>query len=160
MEFCPPNTTLSQITDGNVNICFIDTILDPVILFVSLVGGVHQYRLYYRFSTPFQSASINKSALYNFQWFLHVVSPLLGIGIFAITSAGYELAVTGLGILNVITGTLPWILAGVLLGLERGRQLPVSARHGHGHVLLIFWTLALMQVNLRLSTVTQELWWD
>jgi len=159
MKYCPPNTTLSQIINGNVNICFIDTLIDPVILLVSLVGGLHQYKLYYRFSTPLQPASINKSVLYNLQWFLHVVAPLLGVGIFATSSAGYGLDVTGLGILNLITGTLPWILAGVLLGLERGRQLPVSARHGHGPVLLIYWTLALMQVNVRLSTLTQELWW-
>ena len=34
------------------------------------------------------------------QWFLHVVAPLLGVGIFATSTAGYGLDVTGTDILK------------------------------------------------------------
>ena len=55
---------------------------------------------------------------------------------------------------------LCWTVSSVLTSLERYRQLPISARHGHGPVLLVFWTLAFMQVNFRLIVVTKEAWYN
>ena len=56
---------------------------------------------------------------------------------------------------NEVTGVMV-----LTLSLERYRQLPISARHGHGPVLLIFWTLAFMQVNFRFIMLTKEAWYD
>jgi len=159
MDYCPPNSTLSDIVQGKVTSCFINTVTDPLLLVVSLVAGLHQYRLYSHFSTPFDPQLIQKSVLYNIQLVLHFVLPMCSIGRFVLVSVGYGEPVAGVGILNLITSTLPWISTGVLLQLERGHQLPVSARHGHGPVLLIYWTLAFMQVNLRLASLTHEEWW-
>ncbi len=66
---------------------------------------------------------------------------------YAIQVWGYSRPATGLDLLNLGTGAGAWAATAVLTQLERGWQLPISARHGHGPVLLIFWTLAFIQVT-------------
>ncbi len=66
----------------------------------------------------------------------------------AIQVWGYARPATGLDLLNLGTGAGAWAATAVLTQLERGWQLPISARHGHGPVLLIFWTLAFIQVKV------------
>ena len=73
---------------------------------------------------------------------------------------GYRDQVCGVQVLTLVTMVLCWTVSSVLTSLERYRQLPISARHGHGPVLLVFWTLAFMQVNFRLIVVTKEAWYN
>merc|ERR1719334_86490 len=63
-------------------------------------------------------------------------------------------------ILSLLTSIFCWTFSVILTSLERHRQLPISVRHGHGPVLLIFWTLAFMQVNFRLIVLTKEPWYN
>jgi len=161
MEYCPANSSLGGILQGDFNRCFIDTVTDPVLLVVALVAGVHQFCLYRNYSTPVLESTLAKakSCCYNFQVLLHLLLPVLCIGGTLVSLLGYRNPVHGVHILNLVTGTLPWIITGVLVRLERSRQLPVSARSGHGPVLLIFWGLAFIQANLRLSSLWAEEWW-
>ena len=73
---------------------------------------------------------------------------------------GNQEAVTGVGVFSLLTQLTCWSLSCLLTSLERYRQLPISPRQGHGPVLLIFWTLAFMQVNFRLIVVMKEPWYS
>ncbi|XP_023333270.1 ATP-binding cassette sub-family B member 6, mitochondrial [Eurytemora carolleeae] len=147
MDYCPPNATLSGVLHGEVHRCFLDTVTDPFLLVVSLLAGCHQYKLYSTFSTPLDSTNFNSSYLFYLQLFLHGFLPVINILSFITGIFGFISPVHGVDILNIITGTLPWFFTGVLLHMERGRQLPVSPTNGHGPVLLIFWTLAFMLIS-------------
>ena len=37
--FCPSNSSLSDISRGEVNRCFLDTLTDPFLLLVALIAG-------------------------------------------------------------------------------------------------------------------------
>jgi len=161
MDFCPGNSSLSDITVGHITRCFLDTLTTPLLLASILVAGVHQLRLYRRFSTPLDTFHLPPSScLYFFQLLLHILLPFLGIAIFLLHYLGYVHSITGVDILCLSSSVLTWPLAGWLLFLERNRQLPIAPLQGHGPVLLIFWTLAFIQSNVRLITITKEPWYS
>ena len=39
IPYCPPNTSLSDITTGDISSCFIDTVIDPLLLLVAAAAG-------------------------------------------------------------------------------------------------------------------------
>jgi len=158
--FCPPNISLSNIVTGELSLCFIDTVTDPLLLLVSVAAGLHQWRLYRRFSTPVEVVNIRPSKLFCFQLLFQFLLPFICTARFIMALSGYNVKINGVMILTLITNFLCWIVSIILTCLERYRQLPISARHGHGPVLLIFWTLAFMQVNFRFIVLTKEPWYN
>jgi len=160
ITFCQANISLSSITRGELSLCFIDTVTDPLLLVVALAAGLHQWRLYRRFSTPVEVANIRPSKLFVFQILFQVLLPLICVARFLLTILGYKTELTGVMVLTLVTSITCWTISTILTSLERHRQLPISARHGHGPVLLIFWTLAFMQVNFRFIVLTKEAWYD
>jgi len=158
--YCPANQSLSSVTEGNISACFIDTVINPLLILVALAAGLHQWRLYKRFSTPIDSGNIRPSNLFIFQIIFQLLIPSVTVANFLLHVYGYHELVSGVQVFTIVTSLLCWTLSSVLTSLERYRQLPISARHGHGPVLLIFWTLAFMQINFRLIVVTQEVWYN
>ena len=184
-RYCPANTSLPSVLHGELSLCLIDTATDPLILVVALLAGpqqknkklknkdkkqniivivtlltgLHQLRLYRRFSTEFDSNVLPFSFLYILQLALQLCLPCIAIGTLLLHTLGLHQELCGVHILSLTTSILSWTVATILTRLERTHQLPISARHGHGPVLLIFWTLAFMQVNFRLVVVSSEPWW-
>ena len=184
-RYCPANTSLPSVLHGELSLCLIDTATDPLILAVALLAGpqqknkklknkdkkqnlilivalpagLHQLRLYRRFSTEFDSNVLPFSFLYILQLALQLCLPCIAIGTLLLHTLGLHQELCGVHILSLTTSILSWTVATILTRLERTHQLPISARHGHGPVLLIFWTLAFMQVNFRLVVVSSEPWW-
>ena len=39
LTYCPPNISLSDITNGNISSCFIDTVINPLLLLVAAAAG-------------------------------------------------------------------------------------------------------------------------
>jgi len=160
ITYCQANTSLSSVLTGDLSLCFIDTVTDPLLLLVALAAGLHQWRLYRKFSTPVEVSNIRPSKLFVFQILFQILLPLICLSHFLLVVLGYKTEVTGVMVLTLVTSLTCWTISTILTSLERYRQLPISARHGHGPVLLIFWTLAFMQVNFRFIVLTKEAWYD
>ena len=160
LAYCPANESLASISRGNITSCFIDTVINPLLVLVAAAAGLHQWRLYKRYSTPVETSSIRPSKLFKFQILFQVLLPLICLADFLVSVFGYQLTVNGVGVFSLLTQSCCWSLSCLLTSLERYRQLPISPRHGHGPVLLVFWTLAFMQVNFRLIVLTKEPWYS
>eukprot|EP00092_Neocalanus_flemingeri_P036173 GFUD01039384.1.p1 GENE.GFUD01039384.1~~GFUD01039384.1.p1 ORF type:complete len:833 (-),score=230.22 GFUD01039384.1:183-2681(-) len=160
ITYCPANISLAGVVSGEFSLCFIDTVTDPLLLIVALAAGLHQWRLYRKFSTPVEVDNIRPSKLFVFQLLFQILLPLICLAHFLLVVFGYKEEVTGVMVLTLVTSIACWTTSTTLTSLERYRQLPISARHGHGPVLLIFWTLAFMQVNFRFIVLTKEAWYD
>jgi len=160
ITYCQANTSLASVLTGELSLCFIDTVTDPLLLLVALAAGLHQWRLYRKFSTPVEVSNIRPSKLFKFQVLFQILLPLICMSRFLLTLLGYKTEVTGVMVVTLVTSITCWTISTILTSLERYRQLPISARHGHGPVLLIFWTLAFMQVNFRFIVLTKEAWYD
>jgi len=158
-SYCPGNSTLDSVLQGRLSLCLIDTVTDPLLLLVAILAGLHQCRLYSRFSTLHEVSRLRPSLLYILQILLQILLPSAALTIFLLHYLGYNQEVAGVQVLSLTTSLLSWAIAAFLTRLERTRQLPISAQHGHGPVLLIFWTLAFMQVNFKLIVLTNETWW-
>jgi len=160
ISYCPPNISLSDVVSGDISLCFIDTATDPLLLLVALAAGLHQWKLYRRFSTPVEVANIRPSKLFVFQILFQILLPLASLAHFLLLVLGYKIEVTGVMILTLVTSLVCWTISTILTSLERYRQLPISPRHGHGPVLLVYWTIAFMQVNFRFIVLTKEAWYN
>ena len=160
LAYCPANVSLASISQGNISTCFIDTVINPLLVLVATAAGLHQWRLYKRFSTPVESSNLRPSKLFIFQILFQVMLPMISLAEFLLSVYGYKDPVNGVSVFSLLTQSCCWTLSCLLTSLERYRQLPISPRHGHGPVLLVFWTLAFMQVNFRLIVLTKEPWYD
>ena len=94
--------------------------------------GLHQWRLYKRFSTPVDTSNIRPSTLFIFQIIFQLSLPLVSGGQCVVSVWGYHDQWSGVTVFTLVTMILCWSVSSVLTSLERYRQLPISARHGHG----------------------------
>ena len=111
---------------GELSLCFIDTVTDPMLLLGALSAGLHQR---------------NGGSVFQ------ILLSLISLSHFLLAVLGYKTEVTGVMVHTLVTSITCWTISTILTSLERYRQLPISARHGHGAVLLIFCTVAFMQVT-------------
>ena len=99
-SYCPANVSLASIKRGEISSCFIDTVINPLLILVAAAAGykskccsdyeyslrgLHQWRLYKRFSTPIETSNIRPSRLFVFQILFQVLIP-------AVTAANFLLS--------------------------------------------------------------------
>ena len=85
ITYCPANESLASITKGNITTCFIDTVINPLLVLVAAAAGIHQWRLYRRFSTPVETSNIRPSKLFIFQILFQVLLPMVSVADFLLS---------------------------------------------------------------------------
>ena len=85
LAYCPANESLASITKGNITTCFIDTVINPLLVLVAAAAGLHQWRLYRRFSTPVETSNIRPSKLFFFQILFQVLLPMVSVADFLLS---------------------------------------------------------------------------
>ena len=85
LTYCPANESLASITKGNITSCFIDTVINPFLVVVAAAAGLHQWKLYRRFSTPVETSNIRPSKLFIFQIFFQVLLPMVSLADFLLS---------------------------------------------------------------------------
>ena len=85
ITYCPANESLASITKGNITTCFIDTVINPFLVVVAAAAGLHQWKLYRRFSTPVETSNIRPSKLFIFQIFFQVLLPMVSLADFLLS---------------------------------------------------------------------------
>ena len=100
--YCPLNVSLGSINNGDISSCFIDTIINPLLILVAaaagqkylvvklfvkqtLFSGLHQWRLYKRFSTPIETRNIRHSNLFIFQILFQLLLPTVSVAKFLLS---------------------------------------------------------------------------
>ena len=85
LAYCPANESLASISQGNITSCFIDTVINPFLVVVAAAAGLHQWKLYRRFSTPVETSNIRPSKLFIFQIFFQVLLPMVSLADFLLS---------------------------------------------------------------------------
>ena len=85
ITYCSANESLASITKGNITTCFIDTVINPLLVLVAAAAGIHQWRLYRRFSTPVETSNIRPSKLFIFQILFQVLLPMVSVADFLLS---------------------------------------------------------------------------
>ena len=89
LTYCAANDSLASITKGNITTCFIDTVINPLLVLVAAAAGLHQWRLYRRFSTPVETSNIRPSKLFIFQILFQVMLPMVSLADFLLSGDQY-----------------------------------------------------------------------
>ncbi|TGZ51703.1 Uncharacterized protein DBV15_03914 [Temnothorax longispinosus] len=133
MRYCPPNITFDDIwIDHGVSKCFMDTVSTSIISLYLIIFGSAQLWIYRKYGTETEESILPRSKLYNLQKFVLYLVPVLII-------------------------VYPYSI--YILKIERHKLLPSVPPHGHGFVLLGFWTLAFVAENLVLINIGKLEWW-
>lgn len=179
MLYCPPNTTFSEVwVNHGFNVCFYNTVTTSIVSCFIFVFGLIQFRLYWRYSTLLDDAVVlPKNWLFKAQVFGQLT--LVSLAVFEIIArhSVYKEQVYGYELVDLFGVFIIWPFSiGLLLvndwhkideriddhipdfQLERNYQLPSSPGLGHGAVLLITWTLALVAEVLDLLSLNNEDW--
>ncbi|KAH8307650.1 hypothetical protein KR044_007307, partial [Drosophila immigrans] len=161
MLYCPPNVTLSQIwTKHGISHCFMETVGPAICGGFLLVFGSIQLLMYRKYATPMDPTQISKSRLYAVQLFLLLFVPVLALLRFFLNARIYQdSAVYGYMILYTCVVCFSYPFCICLIVKERHYQLPSLPTRGHGLILLLFWTLALINEALAIVNMGNEDWW-
>ena len=112
-SYCPANVSLASIKRGEISSCFIDTVINPLLILVAAaagkkykyyseeisndtVQGLHQWRLYKRFSTPIETSNIRASRLFVFQILFQVLIPVVAVSTFVLSGENGTVSYGGL----------------------------------------------------------------
>ncbi|KAL6261955.1 hypothetical protein P5V15_007039 [Pogonomyrmex californicus] len=161
MRYCPPNITFTDIwVNHGMSKCFMDTVCISIISLYLIVFGSIQLWIYHKYGTEADENTLPKSKLYNLQKFVLYFVPFLSI-IRIILQATIldDGMVYGYMILTSILTIIVYPYSIYILKVERHKLLPSVLPHGHGLVLLGFWTLAFVAENLVLINIGKLEWW-
>lgn len=160
-NYCPPNITFGQIWVANgISKCFTDTVTISVLTIYLFIFGTAQLWVYKKYGTSVDHNSIAKSKLYNLQKILLYLVPLLSlIRIILQATILNEKKIFGYMILNTLLTLIVYPYSVHILRIERHKRLPSVPPHGHGLVLLGFWTLAFIGENFPFMNIGKSEWW-
>ncbi|RLU15388.1 hypothetical protein DMN91_012382 [Ooceraea biroi] len=161
MSYCPPNITFNDIwVDHGVSKCFMDTICTAVVSLYLIVFGSIQLWMYRKYGTEIDENTLPKSKLYNLQKFVLYFVPFLSLlRIILQATIMDDGMVYGYMILMTVSTVIIYPYSVYILKVERHKLLPSVPPHGHGLVLLGFWTLAFVGENIVFINIGKLEWW-
>ncbi|CAK9801941.1 ATP-binding cassette sub-family B member 6 [Anthophora plagiata] len=161
MSYCPPNVTFTDIwVNHGMSKCFMDTICIAVISSYLLIFGTIQLWMYHKYGTRSTAVLLPKSKLYIVQkFFLYFVPILSVVRIILQGTVLDDKKIYGYMILTTVLTVIVYPYSVYILKVERHKLLPSVPPHGHGMVLLGFWTIALVAENLVFVNIAKLEWW-
>ncbi|PSN53264.1 ATP-binding cassette sub-family B member 6 [Blattella germanica] len=161
MRYCPPNVTLNEIwINHGTSQCFMETVSVSVTAGLFFIFGSAQLWIYKKYATQIWESPLPISKLFIAQIFFTFLLPILAIVRFILQATVLNGgAVYWYMILSVVLTALMFPFSVILIYWERNFQLPASPTHGHGLVLLMFWTLVLISESLSFINLRREDWW-
>lgn len=161
MRYCPPNITFNDIwINHGVSKCFMDTVCTTIISLYLIIFGSVQLWIYRKYGTETDESTLPRSNLYNLQKFVLYLVPVLSvIRIILQATVLDDGMVYGYMILTTVLTVIVYPYSIYILKIERHKLLPSVPPHGHGLVLLGFWTLAFVAENLVLINIGKLEWW-
>ncbi|XP_072744876.1 ATP-binding cassette sub-family B member 6 [Anoplolepis gracilipes] len=161
MKYCPPNITFNDIwIDHGVSKCFMDTISIAIISLYLIIFGSIQLWIYHKYGTDADERILPRSKFYNLQKFFLYFVPFLSILRIILQATVLDnRMVYGYMIFSTVLTVIVYPYSIYILKVERHKLLPSVPPHGHGLVLLGFWTLAFVAENLVFVNIGKLEWW-
>ncbi|XP_076095199.1 ATP-binding cassette sub-family B member 6-like isoform X1 [Mytilus galloprovincialis] len=163
MKYCGDQLNITDIwIDDGINQCFLDTVTSSLLFAFLLIFGCVQCSMFRKYSTPIDTNTRKGTLGFTCQvLFTLVLATEPVIHAVLQDTAIYPQKVYGYQILTMIALFLAWSGSIRLLFLERNKALPTIPTRGHGLVLLMLWTLALIKEHLPLiSWWSNRYWWN
>ncbi|KAF6213692.1 hypothetical protein GE061_011414 [Apolygus lucorum] len=162
MLYCNPNETFTGIWyNHGISNCFMDTVIATGLFAYLLIFGSFQLWMYRKYGSPVASHSLNTSWLYIFQILLTLNLSVLAVFNFLFTTVVLNGGVIyGYMVVYMVLTVVVYPFSVVLVIVERKFLLPSSPTRGHGLVLLVFWTLMFMSVNILFVNYHRDDWWN
>nr|XP_012152493.1 PREDICTED: ATP-binding cassette sub-family B member 6, mitochondrial isoform X2 [Megachile rotundata] len=159
--YCPPNITFTDIwVKHGMSKCFMDTVSTSIISLYLLIFGSIQLWMYRKYGTETNASLLPKSKLYIVQKFFLYFVPILSILRLILQGTILdEKKIYGYMILTTVLTVIIYSYSVCILRVERHKLLPSVPPHGHGLVLLGFWTLAFVSENLVFVNIGKLEWW-
>ena len=162
LSYCGNNTNFTDVwIDKGINHCFLDTISASILFTFMFVCGCIQCAVFRRHSTKVDKSKIKHGSLaFSFQvLFTSVLILEATIHVVMQDVSIQPLGVRGFEILNAVALVLAWTGSCRLLFLERNKALPTIPTRGHGLVLLMFWTFAVIKESVAFVSWPSSYWW-
>ncbi|XP_052096189.1 ATP-binding cassette sub-family B member 6-like [Mytilus californianus] len=163
MKYCGDQLNITDIwIDEGINQCFLDTVTSGLLFVFMLIFGCLQCSMFRKYSTPIDTNTKKGTLGFTFQVLFSLILATEPV-IHAVLqdTAIFPQKVYGYQILTMIALFLAWCGSIRLLFLERNKALPTIPTRGHGLVLLMLWTLALIKEHLPLiSWWSNRYWWN
>ncbi|XP_071966249.1 ATP-binding cassette sub-family B member 6-like [Antedon mediterranea] len=159
LSYCAYNSSvLPAWTQNGFSICFLDTVTSSILLAGMVVGGGAQLLVYWMWAIRLEQQFQPQPKGFRIQIILSsliIIQYIMRIG-FATHYAGH---LHGYNELSTIFYILSWMISLALLWTERSKTLMSYSGRGHGIVLLIFWTCALVNETLAFVSWHSPQWW-
>lgn len=162
MLYCGDQLNFTQVwVDEGINKCFLDTVTSCLLFLFIFIFGCVQCAMFRKYSTPVDNNTRKGTLGFTFQVLLALIlatepvihAVLLDTAIEPLKLYGYQL-------LSMLALFIAWSGSVRLLFLERNKALPTIPTRGHGLVLLMLWTFALIKEHLPLvSWWSKKYWW-
>lgn len=160
LSYCPNNEDIWILWENHgLSACLAYTLFSSILFIWVVTGGSIEWWIYRKYGSPLDHRVTTVRPLYNVQliltWLLiillatQVLVSILGVDSSGLS--GYQLFWMSLTILS-------WLFSLHLVRLERTLVLPSVPTGGHGLILLIFWTLALMSESVLFVNLNSPVW--
>uniref|UniRef100_A0A0A9YUP4 ATP-binding cassette sub-family B member 6 n=1 Tax=Lygus hesperus TaxID=30085 RepID=A0A0A9YUP4_LYGHE len=162
MLYCNPNETFSGIWyNHGISNCFMDTITATGLFGYLLIFGSFQLWMYRKYGSPVASHSLSTPWLFVVQILLTLSLSALAVFNFLFTTVVLNGGVIyGYMVVYMVLTVVVYPFSIVLIVLECKCLLPSVPTRGHGLVLLVFWTLMFISVNLLFVNYHRDDWWN
>ncbi|CAG9854344.1 unnamed protein product [Phyllotreta striolata] len=161
ISYCPPNISIWDVwIDHGTSHCFMNTLTSSILAAYILIGGTIHLCIYRKYGTEASPNHLSRSKLYYLQVFVTILLPVLEIIRFVLQATVYDdRTIYGYMIVSLVLTCFAYPFSLWIINVERCYLLPSIPTSGHGIMLIIFWTLALISENLAFLNLEQKKWW-
>ncbi|XP_003746651.1 ATP-binding cassette sub-family B member 6, mitochondrial [Galendromus occidentalis] len=160
ITFCPQNESLWTVwEDHGLSRCFSYTLTSSLLALWITMGGLSEWWIYRKYGNQIERRVLVAKPVYTIQLLLVWLLIFLVIGQLVIDFLRLDgQSLYGFNILWSALMCFSWLLSLYLVHLERCFGLPSVPTGGHGLILLIFWTGALVADTILLVNLNSPVW--
>ncbi|XP_060533810.1 ATP-binding cassette sub-family B member 6 [Cylas formicarius] len=159
--YCPPNVSIWNVwVNHGTSQCFMETFSSSLIAGFILLAGTIQLFIYRKYGTEISPNYLPSSKLFRFQLLLIILLPIFELLRFILKATILDdKTVYGYMIVSLVLTAFANYYSIWVIVVERNYQLPSVPTHGHGIVLLLFWSVIFILENLAFLNLNQDSWW-
>lgn len=162
MQFCYNDTSWTDVwVKKGLNRCFFESLSSGVLLVFIFLCGIMQCIMYSRYATKVDKKLIHQSWSIYLQVTFSLLMVIEAVVHMILQNVElYDKVLYGYQVMACCAYVMAYMTSLWLIFLERNNVLPSIPSRGHGILLLLFWSLALIRENLAfVSWWSPEWWW-
>ncbi|CAF3945798.1 unnamed protein product, partial [Rotaria sp. Silwood2] len=145
--------------ENGFTLCFFDTLTTSILFGFIFIFGLIQYIYYKRYGFKIEREYVDASVLYVIQVILTILLACEPILLYATESTAFgKTKIPGYTIFRCVLRTIAWLLALLILRVERSKRTPTSQTRGHGLTILTFWCISVLIELFTIISYRSPLW--